>query len=177
MHEVALMSKQQNITADHEEVDQEEMDGSSRPAVSRTEVTKRKKDRGMTAGTHWLFQLGVYKRTQGRIIRQITFAALLLTVALGAWRLSEVAHRAAFKYAVPLAILAVGGGIVYRLVNLPRFADFLIAVEAEMTKVSWPTRGELIRSSIVVIATIIGFAVLLWFYDTFWGFLLHHLGL
>lgn len=170
------MSKQQNVTADHEE-EQKETEGSSRPVVNRAEVTKRKKDRHMTASTHWLFQLRLYKRNQGRIIRQITFAALLLTVALGAWRLSELAHRSAFKYAVPLAIVVIGGWIVYRLVNLPRFADFLIGVEAEMTKVSWPTRTELIRSSIVVIITIIGFAVLLWFYDTFWGFLLHHLGL
>jgi preprotein translocase subunit SecE len=170
------MSKQPNVTAEHEKDEQEEMEGSSRAVVNRPEVTKRKKDRHMTAGTHWLFQLGVYKRSQGRIIRQITFAALLLTVALGAWRLSEVAHRSAFKYAVPLAIVAVGGWFVYRLVNLPRFADFLIGVEAEMTKVSWPTRSELIRSSIVVIVTIVGFAVLLWFYDTFWNFLLTHLG-
>ena len=60
---------------------------------------------------------------------------------------------------------------------LKRFADFLIAVEAEMTKVSWPTRSELIRSSLVVIVTIVGFAVLLWFYDAFWSLLLRHLGL
>lgn len=167
------MSEQTNVTTEHEE---EEMEGSSRAAAGRTQVTKRKKDRQMTAGTHWLFQFGVYKKNQGRIIRQLTFAALLLTVAVGAWRLSEIAHRAAFKYAVPLALLAVGGWVVYRLVNLPRFADFLIAVEAEMTKVSWPTRHELVRSSIVVIATIIGFAVLLWFYDAFWNFLLTRLG-
>jgi preprotein translocase subunit SecE len=172
---VSHMTKQQHATADREE--HEEAETLSRPAVGRTEGAKRKKGRFMTASTHWLFQLGVYKRNQGRIIRQITFAALMLTVALGAWRVSELAHRQAFKYAVPLAIAVIGGWIVYRLVNLPRFADFLIAVEAEMTKVSWPTRSGLIRSSIVVIVTIVGFAVLLWFYDTFWGFLLHHLGL
>ena len=43
----------------------------------------------------------------------------------------------------------------FRLVNLPKFADFLIAVEAEMNKVSWPTRTELFRSSVVVIVTIL----------------------
>jgi preprotein translocase subunit SecE len=173
---VSHMTKQQHATADHEE-EQEEVEGLSRTAVSRTGGAKRKKDRSMTASTYWLFQLGLYKRNQGRIIRQITFAALLLTVALGAWRVSDLAHKPAFKYAVPLAIVVIGGWIVYRLVNLPRFADFLIAVEAEMTKVSWPTRSQLVRSSIVVIVTIIGFAVLLWFYDTVWHFLLSHLGL
>jgi preprotein translocase subunit SecE len=166
------MSKQQNVTADHEEDEQKEMEGSGRPASTRTEATKRKKDRHMTVGTHWLFQFGVYKRNQGRIIRQMTFAALLVALALGAWRLSEIAHRSSLKYGLPFAMVIVGAWVVYRLVNLPRFADFLIGVEAEMTKVSWPTRTELIRSSIVVIITIIGFAVLLWIYDTFWGLLL-----
>ena len=33
-----------------------------------------------------LFQIGVYKRSQGRITRQITFAAAAITFALIAWR-------------------------------------------------------------------------------------------
>ena len=38
---------------------------------------------------------------------------------------------------------------------MPAFADFLIAVEAEMNKVSWPTRHELIRASMVVMLVMI----------------------
>ena len=34
-----------------------------------------------------LFSVGVYKRSQGRIARQVTFAAVVLAVALGAWSL------------------------------------------------------------------------------------------
>ena len=56
----------------------------------------------------------------------------------------------------------------YRLVNIPQFADFLIAVEAEMNKVSWPSRGELIRSSVVVIFVIFLLAVVLFGYDLIW---------
>jgi preprotein translocase subunit SecE len=171
MHEVAIMSKQHSV-ADHEETDQrDDEDGSARSIAKQGEKGKRKKDR-MTAGTHWLFQFGLYKRTQGRIIRQVTFAALFLAVALGAWRISDLSHTPAFKYAIPLALVVVGTWVTYRLVNFPRFADFLIAVEAEMTKVSWPSRHQLIRSSIVVIVTIIAFALLLWLYDTIWHQLL-----
>ena len=36
-------------------------------------------------------------------------------------------------------LLAAGLWASYRLVNVPAVADFLIAVEAEMNKVSWPT--------------------------------------
>ena len=61
------------------------------------------------------------------------------------------------------------GGLRFRVVNMPRFADFLIAVEAEMNKVSWPSRSELVRSSIVVLITIFVLAVVLFAYDMFWG--------
>ena len=55
---------------------------------------------------------------------------------------------------------------------MPSFADFLIAVEAEMNKVSWPTRDELFRSSMVVIFCIVFLAVVLFGYDVFWRTLL-----
>jgi preprotein translocase subunit SecE len=54
-------------------------------------------------------------------------------------------------------------------VNFPRFADFLIAVEAEMNKVSWPTRGELVRSSLVVLFTIFALAAVLFGFDAVWN--------
>jgi preprotein translocase subunit SecE len=170
------MTKQEHITADRETDEDDVEESSARAVSSRASAPARKKDRKMTAGAHWLFQFGLYKRSQGRVIRQLTFAALAVAVAAGAWRLSDFLHQPSVKYSVPLAIVAVGVWICYRLVNLPRFADFLIAVEAEMTKVSWPTRHELFKSSLVVILTIVGFAILLWFYDTFWNWLLRLLG-
>jgi len=39
--------------------------------------------------------------------------------------------------------------------------DFLIAVEAEMNKVSWPSRAELVRSAAVVIFVIFLLATVL----------------
>ena len=68
----------------------------------------------------------------------------------------------------PILIALFGSWLGYRLVNLPRFADFLIAVEAEMSKVSWPSRGELFRSSLVVICVIIILAVSLFSFDLIW---------
>ena len=55
---------------------------------------------------------------------------------------------------------------------MPSFADFLIAVEAEMNKVSWPTRTELVRSSLVVIFLMFFMALILVFFDVFWQKLL-----
>ncbi len=131
-----------------------------------------------TASNFWgeLFQFGLYKRSQGRVTRQVTFGALAVTVAIGCWQLSDTSMAASWgrwaQYGVPLALFALGIWFVYRLVNIPRFADFLIAVEAEMVKVSWPSRSELIRSSTVVIVTIFGLAAVLALYDFFWNWLL-----
>ena len=126
-----------------------------------------------------LFQVGVYKRSQGRIARQVTFAALAITFALAAWRLSY--HRMWLSSNVALvlsALLLVGGmWISFRIVNMPRFADFLIAVEAEMNKVSWPSKAELIRSSLVVIFVLFFLAVVLFGFDLVWGFLFEHIGI
>jgi preprotein translocase subunit SecE len=121
-----------------------------------------------------LFQFGIYKRSQGRIARQVTFAALVVGIVLGAWRLSiyEISAGREMQYIVPFALALVGAWLAYRLVNIPNFADFLIAVEAEMNKVSWPTRGELMRSSLVVIFCIFFLAAVLFGFDLFWRNLL-----
>lgn len=132
------------------------------------------------ANTMWqdLFSLGIYKRSQGRIARQVTFAALAVVLALGAWTLQEsLADRgASLRMGAFGAVLVIGLWLSYRVVNLPRFADFLIAVEAEMNKVSWPSRSELFRSSVVVMVTMFGLAGTLYAYDLLWQFLLTALG-
>jgi preprotein translocase subunit SecE len=148
-----------------------------------------------------LLSVESYKRSQGRVARQATFWALIAVVAIGAWRLSD--HWAlggwAYRFVAPLVagagnpisdhwllvdqfvipgiVLAVGSWIAFRLVNMPRCADCLIAVEAEMNKVSWPTRGELVRSSLVVLITIFVLGAVLFAYDVFWRNLLQILGI
>lgn len=131
------------------------------------------------------FQLGIYKGNQGKIVRQVTAAAIALAVLLGAWRLyatllvtpmPDWAASLALPYVIPGVILVVGLWLSYRLVNMPNFADFLIAVEAEMNKVSWPSWAELVRASLVVIFVIFSFAAILAFFDYFWSALFVALG-
>ena len=122
-----------------------------------------------------LIQPGLYKRSQGRIARQATFGALAVLVAVGCWRLSTFwtsSGSQVLKYGVPGLLLIAGLWLCYRVVNIPSFADFLIAVEGEMAKVSWPSRSELIRSSVVVILTIVLLAAVLYTYDLIWQGLL-----
>ena len=133
------------------------------------------KDKAISSGSmlHELWQVGVYKRSQGRITRQITFGVFAAVVLFGAWRLYQfmIDTRDVYQYATFSGTLLVGLWLSYRAVNYPPFADFLISVEGELNKVSWPSRSELWKSALVVIIVIFSMAFLLYFYDFFWVFI------
>ncbi|MBT4863530.1 MAG: preprotein translocase subunit SecE [Planctomycetaceae bacterium] len=77
---------------------------------------------------------------------------------------------------IPVLLCAIGLWLVFRAVNFPRFADFLISVEAEMDKVSWPGRPELYRSTAVVVSTMFLLGFMLLAYDVFWKFFFELVG-
>ena len=52
--------------------------------------------------------------------------------------------------------------------NFPGFADFLIATEAEMNKVSWTTRKRLIQDTVVVLVTVFLLTLFLFVVDILW---------
>jgi len=126
-----------------------------------------------------LLQTDIYKRTQGRWTRQLTGFIIAGAIAVAGWQIrSSVLGGASsvWRIWVPLFVVMGGCWIAYRVVNTARFADFLIAVEAEMSKVTWPSRQELWRSSMVVIVTIFALAAVLLFFDFAWITLLKGLG-
>lgn len=126
-----------------------------------------------------LFQLGSYKPTQGRTVRMVTAVTLGVIFALSAWRLYATLATAnpGMKWIGPGLLLFLGWWLSYRVVHVPRFADFLIAVEAEMSKVSWPTQTELLRASAVVIIFIVSLAAVLFVFDLIWRTLFQALGI
>jgi len=119
-----------------------------------------------------LLKTEIYKRSQGRLVRQFTCLAIWVVFALASYKMlvqlpilfANLPHW--LLYAIPSAVLVVGLWLGFRIVNLPTFADFLIAVEAEMNKVSWPSRTELIRASMVVIVLMFGLMAVLFTYDS-----------
>lgn len=131
-----------------------------------------------------IFASGLYKRNQGKMVRQITALSLFLVAVVSAWRAHALFiaptvgdGNRVFGYLIALILGGVGCWISYRLVNWPQFADFLISVEAELNKVSWPTQRELVRASIVVIFTIILLSAILFGYDALWKFLFAMMGI
>jgi preprotein translocase SecE subunit len=91
---------------------------------------------------------------------------------------AEVAPGKAFvllphvRFTVPLLLAALALWFAWRVVNFAPFADFLIATEAELNKVSWTTRKRLVQDTIVVLVTVILLTVFLFFIDVLWGWIL-----
>ena len=133
----------------------------------------------MAAFFQELLKAQLYKKTQGRIVRQWTFAAVIVVLFGGLWRLSItlMTQEPWIQYGIPALLGAIAVWCTYRLVNFPKFADFLIQVEAEMRKVSWPSRAELINSSIVVIIVMFFLAGLLFGYDLLIKYLIELVGI
>jgi len=80
--------------------------------------------------------------------------------------------RHAVFHILALLLIAVGMWGAWRAVNYPGFADFLIATEAEMNKVSWSTRKRLVQDTIVVLVTVLLFTLFLLVIDQLWGWIL-----
>jgi preprotein translocase subunit SecE len=132
-------------------------------------------------GSFWseLLAVGLYKRNQGRLARQLTALGFGILVGFGTYILSQgplASFGTYVKVGIPGAIFCVAAWIVYRLVNWPVFAEFLISVEAEMNKVSWAGKQELYRATIVVLSTMLFLGIVLFFYDNVWLFVLRYIG-
>ena len=90
-----------------------------------------------------LFRFGLYKSRQGRMVRQATFVCLAILAGFGSFALSgelQGVMSGNAQMGVPLGIWALCCWIAFRAVNVPKFADFLISVEAELERIVWPTR-------------------------------------
>jgi len=95
--------------------------------------------------------------------------ALAPVPAWGPTTFSTIPLLPAVRFTLPLLLLAAALWFAWRVVNLPVFADFLIATEAELNKVSWTTRRRLLQDTIVVLITVILMAVYLFAMDQIWG--------
>ena len=109
--------------------------------------------------------LQIYKPGQGKNTRlwsALGAAAIAGIGCLQLYRMLEATEFNAWAKFLPPVILFVGlGYLIYWIVNKPSVADFLIAAEGEMKKVSWSSRQEIIVSTVIVIVVVIFMASLL----------------
>lgn len=124
----------------------------------------------------------IYKSGQGYWTRMGTAVGIGLVVfAIVAFLYERMQTWAVFQESdgTPKSwlILAVLGGLIaivgiwmFRILNRPSVADFLIATDSEMKKVNWTTRKELIGSTKVVILFMFLIATILFVLDIFFGY-------
>lgn len=143
------------------------------------------------------FTLAPYKKTQGQRVRRGTLLAVLAILGCGVWVLLEhktlevlgghwsltipftatkVTVLRDIRFTVPILLAFASLWFAYRLVNFPLFADFLIATEAELNKVSWASRKRLVQDTIVVLTTVVLVTSFIFFVDLFWGWGLKQVG-
>jgi preprotein translocase subunit SecE len=126
-----------------------------------------------------LGSLSLYKRNQGKLTRQLTLVAIIGVTLCGCYSLYQSwlldADRP-IQIGVPVAIAAVLSWLGFRAVNYAPFAEFLIAVQAEVSKVNWPSWTELKRATIVVVCTMAFLGFILFVYDIVWFWLLSLFG-
>jgi len=120
-----------------------------------------------------------YKPTQGWYARLWTGVGLGALLAVGVWRLYELLKPSSSPLArlgIPVLVGTALAWFVFRLIHYPPFADFLIATEAEMNKVSWTSKADLQRATSVVLVTVALMSVFLFGVDWVWSSLLQLIG-
>jgi preprotein translocase SecE subunit len=114
----------------------------------------------------------IYKRGQGKYTRLCSGFGAAIIAGLGCWRLYVklepiswwgLSRRAALWIAtmVPVGLFVALGLLIFWLMNKATVADFMIAAEGEMKKVSWSSRREIAVSTFIVIVVVILVAMLL----------------
>lgn len=132
-----------------------------------------------------LFRFGLYKSRQGRMVRRATLICLAILAFFGCVALSgqlqavKVSSDLSAQYirvGIPAVVWVVCCWISFRAVNVPRFADFLISVEAELERVVWPGRQQVIQATIVVLVVMFSLGIFLTVADLLWKWLFKLVG-
>jgi preprotein translocase SecE subunit len=107
----------------------------------------------------------IYKRGQGKYTRLCTAFGVALVAGLGCLQLYKKLQAADLglwvETMVPAGLFVFLALFSFWLVNKRSFADFLIAAEGEMKKVSWSSRQEIAVSTFIVIVVVVIMAILL----------------
>jgi preprotein translocase SecE subunit len=135
------------------------------------------------------FSAAAYKRMQGQRVRRGTILGILILAGSGLYTLlnHKILETAGnwevslpfthgktllllpdVRFTIPLLLAAAALWFAYRIVNFPVFADFLIATEAELNKVSWTTRKRLVQDTVVVLTTMLLLTGFLFVMDSIW---------
>ena len=126
-----------------------------------------------------MFSFGLYKRNQGKQVRQVSGVCVAAFFVIAASTLSNnfpVVTSEGIVFGLPILVGVLGCWFAYRVVNFGPVADFMIAVQSEMDKVSWPSWPQLWRATVVVLVTMVFIAMSLFVFDVIWQQLFRFVG-
>jgi len=107
----------------------------------------------------------IYKRGQGKYTRLCSAFGFGIIMVLGCLLLYRKLDGADLGLwvatMVPAGVFIGFALLIFWLSNKPLVADFLVAAEGEVKKVSWSSRKEIAVSTFVVIVLVVIMAVLL----------------
>ena len=107
----------------------------------------------------------IYKRGQGKYTRLCSAFAAAIIAGLGCLQLYNRLQATDLglwvETMVPAGLFVVLALLISWLMNKPSVADFMVAAEGEMKKVSWSSRQEIAVSTFIVIVVVVLMAVLL----------------
>ena len=107
----------------------------------------------------------IYKRGQGKYTRLCSAFAAAIIVGLGCLQLYKKLQATDLglwvETMVPTGLFVVFALLISWLVNKASVADFMIASEGEMKKVSWSSKQEIAVSTFIVIVVVVMMAILL----------------
>ncbi|MHC4755587.1 MAG: preprotein translocase subunit SecE [Planctomycetota bacterium] len=110
-------------------------------------------------------ELTIYKRGQGKYTRLCSGFGWGIIAGLGCWRLYSRLEAGSLgvwaETMIPAVLFALLAILVVWILNKSSIADFLIAAEGEIKKVSWSSRKEIVVSTFIVIVVVFFMAVLL----------------
>ena len=112
--------------------------------------------------------LALYKPGQGKIVRWCTAAgAALISLGFANFLFDQLAGWSELvRFLAPVGVLVVLAMVIFRMIGQnPKIVEFLIATEAEMRKVNWSTRREVIGATKVVCFTLIALGFVLFLVD------------
>jgi preprotein translocase SecE subunit len=130
--------------------------------------------------------LRIYKPGQGYYTRVgtaigtgvlILAGSVFLFTELGASISPKATYALPVKYGVAVGFILAMGAVLYWIVGVSRKSnDFFIATEGEMKKVGWSSRKDVVRSTKVVIVSVILLGAFLFVVDLFFIVLFSSIG-
>ncbi len=112
---------------------------------------------------------GVYKRNQGRYTRLCSTFAAIMIAGLGCMQIYKKLQQSELglwvETIVPAGLFLALAVVILYLMNKPTIADFLIAAEGEIKKVTWAKKSEIVVSTFVVVVVVAITAFVLGFTD------------